>query len=345
MKIALQVLLALCLLAVGTCTGMMISRRDSAPAAPVSAASTLSTAASLTTADAASSPKAATLPADRGVQPGMPTGKSPKPLLWKVSDADNEVYLLGSFHALKPGDYPVAPAIDAAFDDAELVAFEVPPDEMNSEALGMQMMQAAMQPEGGSLEHAVDPATWARVQAYCQSRGTPIEGFQMLEPWFVALVISLGEMGRVGYDPKQGLDQQMIVRASAAHKRTMGLETGASQIAVLDGMSKVEQQQSLVEALDDADDQHSLDELHDEWRRGDADALENKLTVEFKGAYGSLYQRINVDRNQAWIPQIQKLLDDSHSDDALVVVGTMHLLGPDGLVRQLQSKGYRVERL
>ena len=94
-----------------------------------------------------------------------------------------------------------------------------------------------------------------------------------------------------------------------------------------------------------ADDQHSLDELHDEWRRGDADALEKKLTVEFKGAYGSLYQRINVDRNQAWIPQIARLLDDSHSDDALVVVGTMHLLGPDGLVSQLQSKGYRVERL
>jgi uncharacterized protein YbaP (TraB family) len=338
MKIVLQAMTALCLLAVGACTGMMLARRDAAPAAPTSPAVAAA-------ADAARAPKAVAASAGGGVQAGMPTGKSPKPLLWKVSDADNEVYLLGSFHALKPTDYPVAPVIDAAFDDAEVVAFEVPPAEMNSEALGMQMMQAAMQPEGGSLEHAVDAATWQRVQAYCQSRGMPVEGFQMLEPWFVSLVISLGEMSRVGYDPKQGLDQQMIVRADAAHKRTMGLETGASQIAVLDGMSKVEQQQSLAEALDDVDDQHSLDELHDEWRRGDAAALEKKLTGEFKSAYGPLYQRINVDRNQAWLPKIRALLDDSHSDDALVVVGTMHLLGPDGLVSQLQSKGYRVERL
>jgi uncharacterized protein YbaP (TraB family) len=316
----------------------MLARRDAAPTTPTSPAA-------VAVADASRAPNAIAASAGGGVQAGMPTGKSPKPLLWKVSDADNEVYLLGSFHALKPTDYPVAPVIDAAFDDAEVVAFEVPPAEMNSEALGMQMMQAAMQPEGGSLENAIDAATWRRVEAYCQSRGMPVEGFQMLEPWFVSLVISLGEMSRVGYDPKQGLDQQMIVRADAAHKRTMGLETGASQIAVLDGMSKVEQQQSLAEALDDVDDQHSLDELHDEWRRGDAAALEKKLTGEFKSAYGPLYQRINVDRNQAWLPKIRALLDDSHSDDALVVVGTMHLLGPDGLVSQLQSKGYRVERL
>ena len=342
MRIALQVLLALCLLAVGTCTGMMLTRRNAAPAATPAAP----VAATLVAADAANAPKnVAAAGAAAGVQPGMPVGNSPKPLLWKVSDADNEVYLLGYFHALKPTDYPVAPAIDAAFDDAEVVAFEVPPEEMNSEELGMQMMQAAMQPQGGSLQTAIDAQTFRRVEAYCHSRNLPVQGFQLLEPWMVALVVSLTEMGRVGYDPKQGLDQQMIARASAAHKRTMGLETGASQIAVLDGMSKLEQQQSLSEALDDADDQHALDELHDEWRRGDDAALERKLTVEFKGEYSSLYQRINVDRNQAWIPQIAKLLDDSHSDDALVVVGTMHLLGPDGLVSQLQSRGYRVERL
>ncbi|MGH8025210.1 MAG: TraB/GumN family protein, partial [Pseudoxanthomonas sp.] len=45
-------------------------------------------------ADAAKSPAAAA------------AGSPPVPLLWKVSDADNSVYLLGSFHLLKPNDYP-----------------------------------------------------------------------------------------------------------------------------------------------------------------------------------------------------------------------------------------------
>jgi uncharacterized protein YbaP (TraB family) len=251
------------------------------------------------------------------------------PLLWKVSDQDNRSTCSAPSTRSSRATTRWRRA-STPLRDAELVGFECRRKKMNSEELGMQMMQAAMQPEGGSLEAALDPATWKRVQAYCQSRNQPIEAFQMLEPWMVSLVISLGEMGRVGYDPKQGLDQQLIARADEAHKHTMGLETGASQIAVLDGMSKVEQRQALNEALDDADDQHALDELHDLWRRGDAAALESKLTVEFKGAYGPLYQRINVDRNQAWIPKISAMLDDSHSDDALVVVGTMHLLGPDG---------------
>jgi hypothetical protein len=37
---------------------------------------------------------------------GIPAHEPPLPLLWKVSDADNAVYLLGSFHLLKDDDYP-----------------------------------------------------------------------------------------------------------------------------------------------------------------------------------------------------------------------------------------------
>src|SRR5690606_17061724 len=34
--------------------------------------------------------------------------EAPVPLLWKVSDDDNALYLLGSFHLLKPEDYPLS---------------------------------------------------------------------------------------------------------------------------------------------------------------------------------------------------------------------------------------------
>jgi uncharacterized protein YbaP (TraB family) len=88
-----------------------------------------------------------------------------------------------------------------------------------------------------------------------------------------------------------------------------------------------------------------MDELHAMWRRGDVAALSQLLTVEFRGKYPALYRRVNVERNQAWLPKLSALLDAGGADDTLVVVGTMHLLGPDGLVSQLRAKGYRVERL
>ena len=49
------------------------------------------------------------------------------PLLWKVSDADNAVYLLGAFHLLKADDYPLPAEIDRAFEDSQQVLFEVEP--------------------------------------------------------------------------------------------------------------------------------------------------------------------------------------------------------------------------
>jgi len=270
----------------------------------------------------------------------------PKALLWKVSDGDNQVYLLGSFHALKESDYPLAASIEAAFADAETVAFEISPEEMNSADLPIKMVNAARLPEGKLLQHTMSAPSWQRLQQYAEKRGLPLQNFLSLEPWFMSLVISMQEMALIGYDPKQGLDQHLIARSAQAGKRTRGLETGDEQIAALDSMSPAEQQQALAESLDDAQNfKARMDTLHGYWRTGNERALNEMLAVEFKRDYAQLYQRINVARNQAWLPKIRRMLDDENKDDTLVVVGSLHLLGADGLVSQLKGKGYRVERL
>ncbi|MCX7041781.1 MAG: TraB/GumN family protein [Gammaproteobacteria bacterium] len=271
---------------------------------------------------------------------------TPKPLLWKVSDGDNSVYLLGSFHALKPADYPLAASVDAAFADAEALAFEMSPEEMNSPQLGAKLVGAARLAEGQTLKSSISAAEWLRLEAYASKRGFPLANFQGIEPWFVSMVISLQEMAANGYDPKIGLDQHLMGLAARAGKRTSGLESADDQIAALDSMTPIEQQQTLSETLDEAHDpKGKIDELHDVWRRGDATALEKTMVAELQLKYPKLYKRINVDRNQAWLPKVRAMLDNEKSDDTMVVVGSLHLVGADGLVSQLQSRGYKVEKL
>ena len=94
----------------------------------------------------------------------VPPGDPPLPLLWQVSDADNTVYLLGSFHLLKSGDYPLSDEVNDAFADAEAVFFELPPEEMNSPQLPVQMMQAAVRTDGTQLDRDLPPATTSRLQ-------------------------------------------------------------------------------------------------------------------------------------------------------------------------------------
>ena len=160
------------------------------------------------------------------------------------------------------------------------------------------------------------------------------------------MVISLQEMAANGYDPKIGLDQHLMGLAARAGKRTSGLESADDQIAALDSMTPIEQQQTLSETLDEAHDpKGKIDELHGIWRRGDAQALENAMGAELQQKYPKLYKRINVDRNQAWLPKLRLMLDNEKSDDTMVVVGSLHLVGADGLVSQLKSRGYKVEKL
>lgn len=277
----------------------------------------------------------------------------PVPLLWKVSDADNEIYLLGSFHMLKPTDYPLSKDVDGAFEDAETVVFELSPEEMSSPALGMAMGQAALRRDGTMLDSELPASVAEKLRAWNETNAASLQKiglapqvFQMFEPWFVGLTISIVEMNKLGLDPAIGLDMHLSDRARRASKPTLGLEQGSEQIAVFDGMGKDEQLQFLEESLNEADDATvEIEKLHDAWRRGDATALWNGMAAEMRTEYPALYRRINVARNDAWVPKLQRMLDGETGDDTLVVVGALHLLGDDGVVEKLRAKGYTVERI
>ena len=276
----------------------------------------------------------------------------PVPLLWKVSDADNTVYVLGSFHLLKPGDYPLSKDVDAAFADAERVVFEMSPEEMESPALGMKMGQAALRTDGTQLDSELSPDVAAKLKAWIAANGEHLQKggvqgpmLQLFEPWFVGLMVSLTEMTKMGLDPKLGLDTHFAQKARQAGKPTAGLETGEQQIAFLDGMSKEEQVQMLAEALDEsAEGRAEMEKLHRQWREGDAQGMWQGMAAEMKVEYPKLYQRINVERNDAWLGKIEQRLK-ADKDDTLLVVGALHALGSDGVVEKLKARGYSVERI
>lgn len=283
----------------------------------------------------------------RPAAPGSaPVRVPPVPLLWKVSGTEGStLYLLGSFHLLKPTDYPLSADVDKAFAASQRLLFELSPEEMNSPALPMQMAQAAMRRDGSQLKDDVDDATWQRLQAWAESSGMPVQNLSSLKPWFVGLTISIVQMTKQGLDPQSGLDRHLMDLAAKAGKPGAGLETAASQISMLDGMSLEEQRQLLRESLEQVDKGDAQSRaLHDAWRRGDEVLLWREMAAQMKRDYPGLYQRINVDRNDAWLPTLQQQLQAGQGS-TLVVVGALHLLGTDGVVEKLRGQGYKVERI
>jgi uncharacterized protein YbaP (TraB family) len=286
-------------------------------------------------------------------QPASSQPAPPVPLLWKVSDADNAVYLLGSFHLLQPSDYPLSRDVDTAFADAEKLVFEIAPEEMGSPALGMQMGQAALRTDGTQLDSELPSETAAALAAWVEANTAQLAAMQMngqvlqmFEPWFVGLMVTIVELTKYGLNPEIGLDNHMAKLAKQAGKPTAGLESGMEQIAFLDGMDRDEQLQFLQQALEgSAEGQAEIEKLHSAWRNGDAEALWQEMAQEMKRQFPKLYQRINVVRNDAWVPRLVERLEQPGTDDTLAVVGALHLLGEDGVVEKLRGLGYEVERI
>ena len=270
----------------------------------------------------------------------------PVPLLWKVSDADNSIYLLGSFHLLQKSDYPPSSDIDRAFDASESLVFEVTPEDLDDPSITGLMMGLAKSDSAGGIDHVLSPDLKAQLDVRMRALGLVPEQMGAFEPWFVdtMLVTLLGQ--RSGYAPDDGLDRYLMARAKAAGKATAGLETVRAQLTTLDQTPINEQIASLHEFVEEGDGASAkLDELHAAWRSADIPTLERLTRDEMAELTPITYQRLNVERNRAWVPQLEALLARGKGHDVMVVVGALHLLGDDGVVSLLRAKGYRVERI
>ena len=289
--------------------------------------------------------KAAT---EGGSAMAAPTSSTaPVPLLWKVSDRDNTLYLLGSLHLLKPSDYPLSSDVDRAFDDAEKVVFEVALEELSDPATAQKFMLAARYADDRRLSTVVPPVLREKLDRLLARQGGSIAAIDGFEPWFVNLSLTLGMAAAQGFKAEIGLDQHLARRAVEAGKATGALESIDFQLAALDASPMDEQVAGLVDFVDRfAEMPGVLDELHSAWRLGDAARLEQLTRVEMQEKAPASYRIMNVQRNDAWLPQLQAMLDgQGKGNDVLAVVGSLHLLGSDGVVEKLRAKGYTVDRL
>ena len=275
-----------------------------------------------------------------------PAAAAHKPLLWKVSDADNSVYLLGSFHLLKPNDYPLSKDVDAAFDDAEALVFEIDPAEMASPDLAAKLQKFAAIDDGKTLSQVLSKPTLDKLEQMLKVGGGSLAQVESSEPWAITMGMMIGMAQASGFRQEQGIDAHFMARAKEAGKPVSGLETVEAQFAALDAVPHAEQAYSLGELLNDPQKALAeLNDLHNAWKAGDLKTLDGEMRVEMAKETPQSYRLLNVARNDAWVPKVAQKLDGSRSDDTLVVVGALHLLGKDGVVEKLREKGYKVERI
>ena len=269
--------------------------------------------------------------------------RSARSFLWKVQSGPRVLYLAGSVHALSADVYPLNPAFEQAFAASDTLVEELNLEQSGILALAPMILSKAMYQDGRTFDKVVSKETADMVAAFLKSSPMGVELVRPMKPWMVMMMLSALQIQQAGLNPALGLDQHFFDKAKMAGKTIIGLETAEYQIDRFDTMPEPLQEQLLRSTLDELNLQSKeLSATVAAWQRGDAATIEKGVIGSFK-KYPAAYQSLIVERNNNWIPQLEKCL--ARTTPCMVVVGAAHLVGPDGLLTLLQRKGYKIEQM
>jgi len=269
--------------------------------------------------------------------------KSPLHALWKVEGKSNVVYLLGSIHLLRREHHPLAPAIQSAYSNATVLAFETDIEEMEKPETQAKMLAKSMLSEGETLKTQLSAQTYSDLIKRTDALGLPTELVDRMKPSIAAMTIALIEIQKLGANPNYGVDRYFHRRARSEGKEVIGLETVDFQIDLITTFSRAEGELLLTCTLKDLDTAKVLyGDMVTAWQTGDTARLEDLLDRAFRQA-PALYKRMVTDRTRQWMTKTEELLRDKKN--AVIIVGVGHLVHNDGLVGLLKKKGYKVTQL
>jgi uncharacterized protein YbaP (TraB family) len=260
--------------------------------------------------------------------------------LWEVRGERNTVYLLGSVHMLSSADGALPREMTDAYDRSGTLVMELDLNEGGVESMLGPTLDATMLPEGQSLSGILGPALYAEFMARAEPLGLDAALAERLQPWFAAMLLEQLTLSGAGLAADNGVDMQLAHRAQLDHKPIIALETVAEQLGYFSQLRPAQQVDFLRTTLHELDKERSdTATMVRAWQQGDVAGLE-RLMREDASQSPELYRVLTTDRNRKWLPRISALLHDSQ--DYLVVVGALHLIGRDGLVELLRQQGHTV---
>ncbi|MGI9353974.1 MAG: TraB/GumN family protein [Rhizobiaceae bacterium] len=277
-------------------------------------------------------------------------------LFWKVeAEGAAPSYLFGTMHMSDPRLLDLPAKADEAFRNSSTLALEIADivDPNAMAAKSAMLLKYTGYLDGTSLDDRMKANDVAVVKPLVASKsGLPWNVARKMKPWTLMALLALPacEMARKrSGDPF--LDLALGLRAKAAGKTLVGLETLEGQMKIISGLPEDLMIRSLVQTA-------RLGSLMD-------DLFETMIVQYERGAIGTIwamfqslgpggldaetvaedyaeFHRVMVDeRNVTMAHESEKLIKQG---GAFIAVGALHLPGEKGLVNILAQRGYRISR-
>lgn len=263
--------------------------------------------------------------------------------VWSISAGDNTIYLGGTVHLLRPGDYPLPKVFDQAYQESSQLYFETDLSAMGDLTVQMQMMQQLTYSDDRTLKTVLNEEAYTALNEHIADIGLPLMMLEKFKPGLLVTTLQVLEFQNMGFTP-QGVDAYFNTRATKDGKFIGQLETVQEQIGFLAAMGEGNESEFVLLSLRDLKEMGELMEaMIAAWRTGNNAKLFEMFVEDMRSEAPELYDSLLLQRNLKWIPQIEQMLRDA--DTEFVLVGAAHIVGENGLLDLLADKGYAIRQL
>jgi len=271
----------------------------------------------------------------------MPAAQA-APALWEASDGDSRVWLFGSIHLLPPGLKWRTRLFNETLAEADKVYFET---DIGAEAQ-MEIADLAFERgfnvDGTLLSNLLDEDEIEALRTAAAQVNTPMPVLLTMKPWMAANTLSVAAATVAGFDMNTGVD--LVLQTELPEEKKGYFETGAEQLEFIAGAPGDEQIEMLMATIADTDRASAmLDALLASWRAGTPEEIADIFLAELGAQNEAFMDRLIYQRNRNWMTPIEAMLADDV--EALVVVGTGHLVGDGSVIDLLEEAGYTVRQV
>lgn len=268
--------------------------------------------------------------------------------LWEVRKGKQVAWLFGTIHVGRPEFYPLPPSRLEQLKRADAIVLEA---DVSDGARAIAATQKyALFPQGTpGLENRLTPELRQRLEAVLSRNQLDLAPMMRMKPWMLANVLALFEAAQAGYVPALSVEAYLMRVARTDSKPILEFEGIEQQFELFEQAPWATQVSFLEEALKAVETRAARRELNrivQAWETADRASLE-RLLAEMR-AQSSTGSRFTVDtillgRHPQMVRKIEILMADGKS--YVFAVGSLHLVGPQGLVEMLRARGYTLTEL
>ena len=262
------------------------------------------------------------------------------PALWKLSDHDTTIYLLGTIHLLPPGIDWLNGPLAYALDHSDTLMTELP--DLPPGDVAAALLKHGTLPAGKSLRQMMSEKQRTQLEATLTSLGLPLTIFDRKKPWVAAATLPILQLQKAGYNLESGVEHALTKRVTPLGKARGGLETADFQFGQFDVLTDAQQLEYLGAVLD------ALPQINGEittmvgnWSRGDAAALAAQLNADSDSPV--LAEALIFSRNRNWAAWIETRMKTPGT--VFLAVGAGHLGGQGSVQEVLAKHGFKAVRV